>query len=75
MKDTFIEPTCAYARWALMHRILSVCMSVTGPKIRLDKKVTRQSNVYLSRNHRLNRASASKRYPLLTFTSYAIKDI
>ena len=29
------EPTCAHARWALMHRFLSVC---TGPKIRLEKK-------------------------------------
>ena len=24
----FIEPTCAYARWALMHRFLSVCLDV-----------------------------------------------
>ncbi len=24
----FIEPTCAYARWAHMHCILSVCLSV-----------------------------------------------
>ncbi len=32
------EPTCAHARWAHMHCILSVCMSVTWPKFRLDKK-------------------------------------
>ena len=34
----FFEHTCAYARWALMHRFLSVrlsvCLSVTGPKLR-----------------------------------------
>ena len=27
-----VEHTCAYARWAHMHRFLSVCLSVTGPK-------------------------------------------
>ena len=28
------EHTCAYAQWAHMHRFLSVCLSVTGPKLR-----------------------------------------
>ncbi len=32
------EPTCAYARWAYMHRIASVCLSVTWPKFIPDKK-------------------------------------
>ena len=35
------EPTCAYARWAHMHRNLSVCMYVcldVTSKFRLDKK-------------------------------------
>ena len=31
----FIEPTCADARWAPMHRFLSVW---TGPKFKLEKK-------------------------------------
>ncbi len=35
---TIFEPTCAYARWAHMHRNLSVCLSVTWPKFRLEKK-------------------------------------
>ena len=34
--NLFIEPTCANARWALMHRLASVCLSVrlsvTGQK-------------------------------------------
>ncbi len=36
------EHTCAYAWWAHMHRFvcLSVRLSVTEPKFRLDKKVT-----------------------------------
>ncbi len=33
---TLFEHTCAYARWALIHRFLSVCLSVTRPKVRLD---------------------------------------
>ncbi len=33
-RHSLFEPTCAYARWAHMHRILSV----TWPKLRLDKK-------------------------------------
>ena len=32
---TMIEPTCAYARWALMHRFLYVCLDVTWPKFRM----------------------------------------
>ncbi len=39
----FIEPTCAYAWWAHMHRFLSFRLSVTRPKL-LD------NNSYL-RNH------------------------
>ncbi len=35
----FIEPTCAYARWALMHHFLSVC-DLT--KIQIGPKVTCQ---------------------------------
>ncbi len=31
------EPTCAYARWAHMHRFASVRLDVTGPKLRLEK--------------------------------------
>ena len=30
-----LEHTCAYARWAHVHRFLSVRLSVTGPKFRL----------------------------------------
>ena len=31
-----IGHTCAYARWAHMHRFLSVCPSFIGPKFRLE---------------------------------------
>ncbi len=31
-KSTVFEPTCAYARWALMHRFAFVRLSVTGQK-------------------------------------------
>ena len=42
-----IEPTCAYARWALMHCFLYVCLSVvTWPKFRLDQKSVAK-NLYL----------------------------
>ena len=35
---SFIEPTCAYARWAHMHRFLSVWPSVWLDQNSLDKK-------------------------------------
>ncbi len=35
------EHTCAYARWALMHHFLSVCLSVRNlTKIQTRQKVT-----------------------------------
>ena len=34
---TFLSPPVPMARWALMHHFLSVWMSVTPPKIRLDQ--------------------------------------
>ncbi len=37
------EPTCAYARWAHMHRFLSVCLSVCNlTKIQTRKKLISQ---------------------------------
>ncbi len=45
---SIFEPTCAYARWTLMHRFLSVCLSgwdvtkiQTGPKVTWQKMCQR----------------------------------
>ncbi len=41
---SFFEPTCAHARWALMHRFLSVCLSVRlYKKLRLEKSHSSKS--------------------------------
>ncbi len=38
------EPTCAHARWAPMHRFLSVCLSVRlYQKLRLEKSHSSKS--------------------------------
>ncbi len=42
------EPTCVYALWAHMHRFLSVWLSVTTLKFRLDQKsLDQKSNTCL----------------------------
>ncbi len=39
---SFIEPTCAHAQWALMHRVLSVCdlTKIHWKKIHNSKSIT-----------------------------------
>ncbi len=44
MLRLIFEPTCAYARWALMHQVLSVCLSVCDLTKLLDKKSQDQNS-------------------------------
>ncbi len=54
------EPTCAYARWALMHHFLSVCLSVTRPKFKLDQKSLDQKSMAWQKRPKANDLTKSQ---------------